>query len=81
MTEDASPKEQSSSHDGCPGVPLQGRAEGAVTSVSIVDREHGCLTVQLGNAVVGILEQRARGLHYTHRKPQQHTFVWAGKAL
>lgn len=47
-----------------PGGATEGQTEqsGAVTSVSIVDREHGCFTVQLGNAVVGILKERSKGL-------------------
>lgn len=37
------------------------RARGAVTSVSIVDGEHGRLTVQLRNTVVSILKEKAPG--------------------
>lgn len=47
------------SPEGSPCRTGQSKAD-AVTSVSIVDREHGCFTVQLGNAVVGILKERAK---------------------
>lgn len=49
------------------GAALKGPGEGgdAVTSVSVVDREHGCFTVQLGDAVVRVLKERAEAWNDT----------------